>query len=182
MKRKSSSNLFAKECILTALIQLVEKKPFSQISISEIAERAGVSRMTYYRNYTSKEDILLLHTQELIQAYDNDLKSMNPPNPFGSYKNVLHCFYYFEKWELFLSCLIKAGMNSHLLDALTDYLIKTHYQNSSDRELYYSLRAYAGSLYSMYIAWLQQSPRETPEMMADIILKLYDKSLFSKFR
>ena len=42
-----------------ALLQLMEEKPFNRISITEITKKAGVSRVTFYRHYTSKEDIFI---------------------------------------------------------------------------------------------------------------------------
>lgn len=56
-KEKSPSNLLARECIVEAMIKLIYEKPLSAITISELTERAGVSRMTFYRNYGSKEDV-----------------------------------------------------------------------------------------------------------------------------
>ena len=63
-KKSRSDKQLVKECIFTALTLLMEKKDFKDITISEIAEKAGVSRMTYYRTYSSKEDILLQHFEE----------------------------------------------------------------------------------------------------------------------
>lgn len=65
MKRKNSANVFAKECIVTALIELMKIKPYNSISITDIANRAGVSRMAYYRNYVSKDDILNKYMEEV---------------------------------------------------------------------------------------------------------------------
>lgn len=48
MKRKNQSNILAREYITTALIKLANEKPLSSISISELTQKAGVSRMTYY--------------------------------------------------------------------------------------------------------------------------------------
>ena len=56
-KEKSPSNLLVRECIVEAMIKLIYEKPLSAITISELTERAGVSRMTFYRNYGSKEDV-----------------------------------------------------------------------------------------------------------------------------
>ena len=55
--KKNPSNLLARKCIATALSQLLKEKSFSSITVSELTKKAGVSSMTYYRNYSSKEDI-----------------------------------------------------------------------------------------------------------------------------
>ena len=60
MKIKNESNRLAKECIVTALIELMKVRDYHSISITEITHKAGVSRMTYYRYFSSKEEILSL--------------------------------------------------------------------------------------------------------------------------
>ena len=58
MERRNITNEFLKECIADALIQLLRVKPLEDITITEITDVAGVGRSTYYRNFTSKEDVL----------------------------------------------------------------------------------------------------------------------------
>ena len=57
-----------RECIESALIKLMEKKDFAHISITEIITKAGVSRVSYYRNYSSKEDILSKYMQSIVKC------------------------------------------------------------------------------------------------------------------
>ena len=46
------------EYIITALLQLLHKKAFAQISVTEVCRKAGVSRMSFYRHFESREDVL----------------------------------------------------------------------------------------------------------------------------
>lgn len=52
------SNRISRECLRTALMQLLSEKDFQKISVTELAQRAGVSRATFYRNYSDKEALL----------------------------------------------------------------------------------------------------------------------------
>ena len=65
-KRVNSANLIVRDSIETALIQLMEKKPFGEITISEIVGKAGVSRVSYYRNYYYKEEVLFAKMEMLL--------------------------------------------------------------------------------------------------------------------
>lgn len=56
MKRKSDTHELIEQCILDALIQLLQKHPYDEITITDITNKAGVSRMAYYRNYESKDE------------------------------------------------------------------------------------------------------------------------------
>ena len=48
------ANKVTRECLQTALIQLMSQKPFEKITITELVRRSGVSRTAFYRNYESK--------------------------------------------------------------------------------------------------------------------------------
>ena len=61
------SNRLTRECLQTALIYLMNEKPFEQIHISELARRSGVSRTAFYRNYSCKEDILAEISNAFVQ-------------------------------------------------------------------------------------------------------------------
>jgi len=54
-----------KKCIVDALLLLMNEKDFDEISITEICNKAGVSRMAYYRNYYTKKDIIIEYLKDI---------------------------------------------------------------------------------------------------------------------
>ena len=170
MKKTNQANILAKEYITAALIQLGMEKPFSTISISELTERAGVSRMTYYRNYSSKEEVFQTYMKDIVISYREDMQRMKRTQTYGEYENILQCFRYFSRYKDFINCIIKIGMGKLLLDALNAYLLDTYYnpEHPSVR-LYYTLQAYAGALFNVYMAWLSGGMKESAEELTDII-------------
>ena len=50
IKKTSSNKEFAKNCIMDALLQLMHTKDYEQISISELARKAGVQLGLIYYN------------------------------------------------------------------------------------------------------------------------------------
>ncbi len=55
---KIKREAFVNEYITEALLMLMKKKAYKDITITEICTKAGVTRMSFYRNFESKEDIL----------------------------------------------------------------------------------------------------------------------------
>ena len=47
-QKRNQANQLARECMVQALIKLLDTKPLSEISVTEIANKAGVSRMYLY--------------------------------------------------------------------------------------------------------------------------------------
>ena len=80
MRGSEITHELAVDSIYTALLQIMEKKPYEQISITDITRRAGVSRMAYYRNYESKDEIL---TKRLDKTIDSIIEKIDR----GEYKS-----------------------------------------------------------------------------------------------
>lgn len=172
-KKKNAANLFARECMVSALMQLLETKPLSAISITELTDRAGVSRMTYYRNYKSKDEIFVTYLEDIMDSYRNDVENWEDKGNYNDYKNMLHCFRYFNEHKDFIKCLFTCGMGNILLEALTSYMMETYYKGRKDITLYYTLQAFSGSLFNLYIAWILRDTQESAETMASVICRIY---------
>lgn len=59
--------------ISNALIQLLEDIPYENITISKLAETAQLSRRTFYRNYSTKDDIINEFYLKLWAEYHYEL-------------------------------------------------------------------------------------------------------------
>lgn len=115
--KKAAAKELSKECIYTSLLQLMEQKPYSEISVTDIAKRAGVSRMAYYRNYRSKDEILLQRVDEMLYAFE---ENMAPG-----------CVQRKELWSLFFqhfrqspltTVMIRAGLTESLFQCFSKHI------------------------------------------------------------
>lgn len=57
-----------KKAITLALVELMKERELGQITIKDIVAKAGVGRSSFYRNFSSKEDILLAYLDYLLDA------------------------------------------------------------------------------------------------------------------
>ena len=74
LRRKNLDHSLIREYLTEALMQIMEKKDYGDISVGEIAERAGVHRATFYRHFSSKEDVLRCCISEIIKEAEGDRK------------------------------------------------------------------------------------------------------------
>lgn len=51
-------NQYVKSQILKTLLEMMKEQPFDSIVITTLVQKAQVGRASFYRNYTSKEDVL----------------------------------------------------------------------------------------------------------------------------
>lgn len=70
MRRRNATTEFLKECIADALLKLLQEgNAFNEITIQEITDLADVGRVTYYRNFNSKEDVINFKFSLLAQRW-----------------------------------------------------------------------------------------------------------------
>ena len=72
MSNKKEPTTLVKKCIVDALLILMNEKDFDDISITEICNKAGVSRMAYYRNYYTKKDIILEYLKDIGEDFKKE--------------------------------------------------------------------------------------------------------------
>lgn len=173
-QKTNSQNKLAKECIFTSLMILMEKKDFDSISITEIAKKAGVSRMAYYRNYSSKEDIITDYFDSKFNAYLSKVKNLQELN---FYQFTFKFFSFFRKHDILIKNILKANLKEILLDKFNQYfelilnnVIKPNNDNSNIDK--YKIRYMAGGLFEVIISWVNDGIIESDEDITEIVCKL----------
>ena len=58
-----------KQSITEAMIILMNDKPYCDITITDVCEKAGVSRNAFYRNYPAKDAILRRYMYEITHEW-----------------------------------------------------------------------------------------------------------------
>ena len=65
------------------------------------------------------------------------------------------------------------GYGNIFLAAITDYIVKKWLKNENDQTEYYTLCAFSGSLYGLYVSWAKNDFKESPEEMAEILINIH---------
>jgi len=164
-----SKNLI-KDYIFTSLMILMEEKEFEEISITDITKKAGVSRMSYYRTYISKEDILVQYFNDLFESCLIKIKSTSCLNK--PYLNS-QVFRTFGENHILIKNMVKAKLYDLLLFHFikyTTFLAQNLFQQDiNDSRVIYHIYGDAGSLTVMLVHWIELGMKETPEEMAKLL-------------
>lgn len=166
----AESNKVTKEALQTALLWLMEKKPFSEISVTEIVNKAGVSRTAYYRNYDAKEDIL---NSFLADTVAQILAAMEKkPTTLSDYEYWLTMFNDIKPYAKTIKLLIDANFGENIQDGMYEMVIKD-YKNVTPKDKYVE-RFWCSAVYGVLKQWLIDGMKEMPEAMAEICCKYND--------
>ena len=167
MPRTKDQNSLARERIVAALTALMNEKDYAGITITEITQRANVSRMTYYRNYSSKEDILrkfMSDVGENIHAkiIEQDLSR----DPYQYYYTL---FEILGQYESLVNAALTAGLDGLILECIARNMDQTFLGTAScpnaDK---YLLRYRAGAFFHVFSEWTRSGRQESCESMAHL--------------
>lgn len=152
MDKRREANLRVKRSITEALLHLMKKKSFSDITITEIIQTAGVARASFYRNYDSKEGVLATLIEDILEQFREEI--CYEGTEYYHYQNVLKSFQYFEKYSQYVLDLYLFGYGSLLLEKLNQFheiTAGTMLNRSIEK---YRLYMYIGALYNTAVIWL----------------------------
>lgn len=158
-KREKTVNTYITE----ALFLLMNNKNYNDISITEITKKAGVGRISFYRNFNSKEDI--------IKNWINDVTTNFLKESSISYKEesleiyVQKLFTHLEKYKKEATLIYKSGL-LHLLKES----FETTFLNNNQYNTYKSYFI-IGGIFNIYYYWLINGYKESPK---ELSIKLID--------
>lgn len=160
-------NQFTRQCIAEALLKLMQTKDIAHITITDIVKVAGVSRMTFYKYYETKTQVLSDYLYEIVNEFKKQTASRTDIGSFNDYVHIRYSFEFFKDYSSFIHTLIQADLYSILINALNDYMDTQVLPNThrSKYELYY----YAGALCNTYVKWIEGGMKETPEEIASVV-------------
>lgn len=157
-------------CIGEAVFVLMDKKEYEKIKISDIVKTAGVSRMTFYHYYETKEDALADYFHEIVADYVRECRTEQERiGRFHDRSSIIHALQYFDQFAVFINKLRQARLQYILWDAMNDYMcrrIMPKYQIPA-----YELYFYGGALLNVFLKWQDDGKKETAEEIADTIIR-----------
>lgn len=153
-------------CIGEAVFALMDKKSYEAIKISDIVKKAGVSRMTFYHYYETKEDALEDYFHEIVAGYVRECEAKNITG-FHSMSSIVHALKYFDRYACFIMKLVNAGLYSLIIDAMNGYMVERilPFYSIPAYELYF----YGGALLNVFIKWEEGGKCEPAEKIAGTI-------------
>lgn len=164
---------FFRQCLYTALLELMKEQGFDKISVGALCERAGVSRMTYYRSYRSKEDILLQHLDESFARYFDALQSGPEWELRSAAQAFFHVISHTER-EFYL-CIVRQKLSSLLMDRFYVYLSRMLALLLPEQTWHPYIRSYlTGGLYKVTVDWIENGMDLSEEQMTALLVELVE--------
>jgi len=156
-----------------ALFELAREHGIDDISIGDIAQRAGVNRTTFYAHYRDKETLLadaldLVATRAGANLEQLELTPGKPPLPLVEFLG--HVDEYADLYRRIFTApgygIVLARLRTHIIDAITRLIGEHSPHLTKKAPVEFVAAGIAGSLLGMIGTWLDSEPRTDPTQAA----------------
>ncbi|MCF0216787.1 MAG: TetR/AcrR family transcriptional regulator [Fibrobacteraceae bacterium] len=181
--KESRRVIITKRMLKEAVVELLNEGEAKQLSVRSICLRAGVNRSTFYAHYPDQDTLLTEMTQETIQAAQAFASTW-----FGkeSYRNnLVNMLEYYKAHASFFLSLLRTDFTIPFIQCIESSIWEQYCQKKIARGLtptendrYGIAFTTAGSV-NVIARWLtKESPKESTEEIANILLNLFGKIRF----
>lgn len=145
----------SKKYLADSLILLMKKKEFDKITNKDITNKAGLSDITIYRNFKTKEEIIKYYLKNLFDSWHDNWQDS------GNIGYQIFSFFWMNKD--FINLLYKAKLQYLLIDKI----LELHdYKKEDPDAIAYSKVTVAYLIFGWCDEWYKRGMKNTPEEMA----------------
>ena len=165
-------NTYVKEQITKALLLLLETKNIDDISISELTSAAEIGRVSFYRNYKNKEDILRQEADRLLAQWGSIFQAMPSNEEYNIF--FLSLFDFFQNNKSFFTTLYQSGLSHIIMDtivATADILPQTPNLDA------YLKSFWAYGVYGWIIEWIKRGMQESSQELLQLFKNAQGNSI-----
>ena len=148
-------NTYVKKQITAALLELLKEKPLSDISVSELTNKAEIGRVSFYRNYQNKEDILKEESDRLLKEWGRLYESNPESAPETLFPSL---FDFYRDHRDFYTTLYNAGMSSIMMETILSTIRITPEMQNLEA---YMKSFWAYGIYGWLLEWIKRGMPES---------------------
>ncbi len=172
MRRTTATTAYLKECMGTALLELMQEKPLEKINIEEMTAKADVGRSTYFRYFKSKDEVLSF---KIVSLWNHYIQERNLPPSLSGMETSAVAIIFFEfciSIRAISDMLYATGHQGTILSAYLQ-IMKPDISDENLSE-YYSRNFTAYGLFGLVSAWIDRGYQESPQQMVEILLQTHE--------
>lgn len=149
-----------------SIFNLLKEKEYKDISISELCNKAWVSRCTFYRNYKDMDDIIYqFFIRESQKWWDENYNLFLKEENYIS----LSLFKYLLSLKERIIIVYQRGLSYIFEKHIFDSAING--RNIFDKEQSYSSARVSGSIVGLTNEWVRRGMQDSPEYLAKFLNK-----------
>ncbi len=182
--------LMTRRMLKEGLLRMLEHKPLSRISVSELCREAGVNRATFYNHYDSP----LMLLKDIAEDYARSLKDIyyteNVNSGHTKEQAILACLKYLygkkDEIKILLSPNAENSINGFGMEIVQNRVLNEKdaingaFPGSYEDHFLTAVLA-SSAAYGLIQVWLVRDIDKTPEEIIALLKSAFGKTIFSGY-
>jgi len=162
-----------------ALVELLLQKPFDDITVQDVLDRAGVSRSTFYTHYRDKNDLFLSDVEDFFESMATCLSKLGDKSERVA--PVQELFAHIREMRPFYNALVESGRVHDVMELGQEHFARGIEQRFNEMPRARAIprdrrgaiaHGLAGSLFALLGWWIQHQMPLPPEEMDKLFHRL----------
>ena len=162
-----------------AMLGLMQDKPFDEVTVQEVLDRASVGRSTFYLHFRDKDDLLLAQLEVFLEIMSTRLSVQKEQS--SRVAPVTEMFEHIGEQKKLYRALVDSGRLDDFFNLAQDYFARgierrlkesTRVSKMPSGELRARAVALAGSLLSLMRWFMDRGAKEDPREMDRLFHKM----------
>ena len=171
-KQANKTAIQSQHMIADALFSLMKRKPFLQITVTEICNEAAVGRKTFYRNFELREDVI----EFWLDLRCEECRNMLLPIPTEA--QLYHYCVFLKKHMDVLIALYHNGLHPMVEKKFSVLMPYTMPRWSEDPvELEYRSQYIIAGIDAIIRVWVTRGFQESVEEIVDIVKRAHQQQV-----
>lgn len=168
-----------KKVLYESLLELMKEKPFEEIKVSDICEKALINRSTFYSHYADKYELFSAYIDSLKMALTKELeKNSNISTSKEYFLEMLRLFLnHVEQQKNVYRAIMQQNRNSIIMDMIyhafnEDIAKKIEIEEANHREKIpgsFIATFYLGAVFSVGMKWLTNENKYTKKELLNYL-------------
>lgn len=181
VQRENQRVQLTKRLLKEGMLRLLQTKELDKINVSELCRESGINRATFYKHYTSPQNVLEDVAADLV----GDLRRMEPEiHTAESSRKYMEdvCVYLYDRrdlMKLLLRCKKDEDLVWHISDLnrrfWTRYHPMVHELGMDETDVKLMVTYFSSGAYHLLRSWLLEDLDKTPQEVASLILRFIQR-------
>lgn len=177
---KNNSNSYFKKTdtkIQNAMLELLKKRKFTEISIKDICKEAKINRTSFYNHYADINDLMI----KMEESLTNTFKQVFDYSSKHSKQSLIDFFKFIQSNKSFYVAFINNNYDFALSKRLVYSYIESNYSNNDDtpvsnNELFFHELFFDAGILAISKYWIKNGMKESVNQIVDLIYKEYESN------
>lgn len=166
------------------LLEAMKNQRFEDISISDLCDRMGIPRKSFYRYFSGKEGALHALLDHTLMEFEPYTIQYQKGSPRKVQRDLESFFSFWLEHRDLLDALRRSDLSGMLIEraisyALTDEVLPSRFLPSDTKEMQKQITMFAVcGLMSMVLTWHYDNFRSPAPQLADVAARMLGQPLF----